>query len=264
MLCLLALRSSQGKGDEDLATLKNSTGLTFLRLNAGEFTMGSSSGDEKQAPPHVVEVSEFWLSRYEVTQKQWRKTMGTRPWAGQEFTSDGDSLAASYVSWSDATAFCKKLTESPEEIAAGRRYRLPTEAEWEYACRAGSKTLYSFGDDPALLWEYAWWYDPAHMPEIKAHSHARAVGTKKPNAWSLYDMHGNVCEWCGDWAGPYSAERTRDPKGLANGRARVRRGNGWLGDWQSSISAARDWGVPEDRTAWVGFRPVLVLDRKQR
>ena len=129
----------------------------------------------------------FWLGKTEITQGQFKKVMGTEPWLNQDSVQIGEDNAAS-VSWNDATAFCQRLTDQK-----GESYRLPTEAEWEYACRAGTTTSWSFGDDEEQLGQYAWFRGNA-----SGEQYVHKVGLKKPNPWGLYDMHGNAWEWCSD------------------------------------------------------------------
>ena len=129
----------------------------------------------------------FYLGRHEVTQEQYERVMGVNP-----SNFKGPQHPVEQVSWDDAVSFCDKLSALPEEQAAGRMYRLPTEAEWEYACRAGSTTRYSFGDDEADLGDHAWFDDNSSPRHIR-------WARSSPNAWGLYDMHGNVWEWCADW-----------------------------------------------------------------
>jgi formylglycine-generating enzyme required for sulfatase activity len=125
------------------------------------------------------------------------------------------------VSWDDAYEFCRQLSALPEEMRAGRVYRLPTEAEWEYACRAGTTTQYSFGDDESRLGEYAWFLD-------NSGSDTHSVGQRKPNPWGLFDMHGNVLEWCSDWYdGEYGSDDVTDPQGPSQGSFRIYRGGAW-------------------------------------
>ncbi|NBW87127.1 MAG: formylglycine-generating enzyme family protein [Planctomycetia bacterium] len=187
----------------------------------------------------------FYLGVTEVTNAQWKAVMGEVPSMWQ----DADRPVEE-VSWNDAVAFCRKLSELPEERAAGREYRLPTEAEWEYACRAGSKTAYSFGDDEGSLGEHGWF-------DGNSDGQTHPVARKKPNAWGLHDMHGNVWEWCSDWYGEYPAGATTDPAGPAGGSDRVFRGGGWsdtAGDCRSALRGRRD---PEDRYYFLGFRLAL-------
>jgi formylglycine-generating enzyme required for sulfatase activity len=148
------------------------------------------------------------------------------------------------VSWDDAVEFCRKLSQ-----ASGKTVRLPTEAQWEYACRAGSKTRFSYGDDPdySKLGDYAWY---TANSESKTHP----VGQKRPNEWGLYDMHGNVWQWCSDWyADSYANANNTDPQGPDSGSVRVLRGGGWGVTPQFCRSASRDWFAPVGRS-YGGFR----------
>jgi formylglycine-generating enzyme required for sulfatase activity len=155
------------------------------------------------------------------------------------------------VSWEDAVEFCRKLSELSAEKAAGNVYRLPTEAQWEYACRAGTTTQFSFGDDESDLGDYAWYRE-------NSASKAHPVGGKQPNAWGLYDMHGNVWEWCQDWYDDYPSGAVTDPTGPADGSGRVIRGGGW--DFIAEIcrSAYRSGFGPSFRSlSDCGFRVCL-------
>jgi formylglycine-generating enzyme required for sulfatase activity len=143
--------------------------------------------------------------------------------------------------------FCRKLSELPAERSAGRVYRLPTEAEWEYACRAGSKTKWSFGDSESSLGDYAWY-------RSNSDSKTHPVGTKKPNAWGLYDMHGNVWEWCSDWLADYTTTAVSDPTGPATGSFRVFRGGGWINTRGYCRSAYRYGLAPSLPGRHLGFR----------
>jgi len=194
------------------STFRNSIGMEFMRIPAGTFQMGSNDpnayNDEK--PVHTVRISKpFYLGKYEVTQGQWEAIMGKNP---SQFQG-GPKLPVESVSWEDVQEFIRRL--NAEE---GRKsYRLPTEAEWEYAARAGTMTAYSYGDDARQLEEYAWYQENSGK---KTHS----VGQKQPNAWGLYDMHGNVGEWVQDWYGPYTTGAVEDPVGPSSGLFRVNRG----------------------------------------
>ena len=171
----------------------------------------------------------FSIGRYEVTQSQYQAVMGNNP---SEFK--GANKPVENVSWEVALAFCVKLSGLPTEVAAGRVYRLPREAEWDYACRAGTTTTYSFGDDEKDLGEYAWFRDNS---DGKTH----VVGGKLPNAWGLYDMHGNVWEWCADQESSY----------------RQSRGGGWGNSAPSCRSSFRYGIVSSFRSGFVGFRIAL-------
>ena len=193
--------------------IENSIGMVLVPIPAGEFVMGSpktESGRRNVEVQHPVTLTKpFLLGVHEVTQGQWQAVMGTTPWKGKQYVKEGDDYPATYVSWNDAVEFCRKLSEKE-----GLEYRLPTEAEWEYACRAGTTTAYSFGDDASELGEYAWYRENAWDAGQK---YAHTVGQKKPNPWGLYDMHGNVWEWCEDRYGVYHAGAATDPTGPAAG-----------------------------------------------
>ena len=160
------------------------------------------------------------------------------------------------VSWHEAVAYCAELTEQAREeelLPEGYEYRLPTEAEWEYACRAGTTTRFSYGDDPdyTQLGEYAWYSNNSSKT-------THPVGQKKPNGWGLYDMHGNVWEWCLDWYGDYPGDNITDPQGPTKGTFCVRRGGRWGTPARYCRSATRDYSQPNFRHSGVGFRIVLA------
>ncbi|MBL9128505.1 MAG: formylglycine-generating enzyme family protein, partial [Verrucomicrobiales bacterium] len=188
----------------------------------------------------------FWLGRTEVTQGQYREVMGSAP---SRFS--GSDLPVESVSWVDATEFCRRLG-----AREGRTYRLPTEVEWEYACRAGTRTAFGFGDDDTWLGEFAW-YDASSGFET------HPVGTRKPNAWGFYDMHGNVWEWCLD---PYPGEGgvSSGPAGDAaggSGSLRVRRGGAWYNRPVFCRSSRRDFDRENRRDAGTGFRIVWEVEQ---
>jgi len=169
-LLLLMLLTTVGCDDQPIE-------MTFKEIPAGTFTMGSPEGevarqdDENQ---HKVTISKpFYMQTTEVTQGQWKAVMGTEPWKGEKYVKEGANYAATYVSWDDAVAYCKKLSEKE-----GKTYRLPTEAEWEYACRAGTETRWSFGDDEKVLGDYAWYNENAY--DIVSERYAHQVGLKNP------------------------------------------------------------------------------------
>ncbi|MCH7989145.1 MAG: formylglycine-generating enzyme family protein [Planctomycetes bacterium] len=201
----------------------DSIGMVLVPVPAGEFQMGSpdsdSDADDDEKPQHLVKITEpFYLSAYVVTQQEYEKVMGVRPWQGQEYVKEGPDNPATNVSHDDAVEFCRKLSETE-----GVEYRLPTEAEWEYACRAGTTTVYSFGDDASKLRQYAW-YDENAWDVGEEYAHR--VGQKLPNPWGLFDMHGNVWELCQDGYASYGSEKVvSDPMGPAQGdEYRVLRG----------------------------------------
>jgi hypothetical protein len=224
--------------------------MEFVRIPAGEFMMGSPVGESgrsnNEEPRHQVKITEpFYMLSTEVTQQQYIQIMGHNP-----SIFKGANNPVEKVSWNDAIEFCRKLSKKTE-----RKITLPTEAQWEYACRAGTDTRFSFGDDDMLLESYCWY----NSNSIKK---SRPVATKKPNAWDLYDMHGNVQEWCGDRFGYnyYSTSPSVDPKGPSNGQPviRVYRGGCWGYVSDFCRSATRSGSTPNDRGGILGFRVVFA------
>ena len=232
-------------------------GLNFemMPIPAGTFVMGSPD-DEKdrdvtgnEGPQTTVTITKpFWLGKTEVTQSQWKVVMGNNP-----SSFKGDDLPVEMVSWNDATAFCKKLNEMKRDtLPAGYHYTLPTEAQWEYACRAGTTTRFSYGNDTGYsqLGSYAWYRD-------NSSSNTHPVGEKLPNGWGLHDMHGNVYEWCLDWYGDYQGGSITDPQGPQSGTDRVIRGGSWLFNARSCRSANRNRYRPDSKDYYLGFRVAL-------
>jgi len=236
--------------------ITNSIGMKLVLIPKGTFMMGSPESEEgrkENETQHEVTISEdYYLGVYEVTQAQYEKVMGKNPsyFQGAKVGNENADLPVESVSWDDTVEFCKKLSDLPEEKKAGRLYRLPTEAEWEYARRAGSKTAYSFDDEEGLLPEYGW---------FKRNSSGRThtVGILEPNAWGLYDMHGNVWEWCSDRYGEYPQGAVSDPSGPKEGSIRVVRGGSWNGGAADCRSAFRFGGAPSFRGYSLGFRVAL-------
>ncbi len=223
-------------------TLATSIGMKLVLIPAGQFQMGSPESDleayDYEKPQHTVRITKpFYLGVTEVTQAQYERVMETNP-----STFKGADLPVETVSWEDAVEFCRKLSAKE-----GRTYRLPTEAEWEYACRAGSQTKWCFGNNASEVGEYAWYLDNADM---KTHP----VGLKKANAWGLYDMHGNVWEWCSDWRGQYPSTAVADPTGATAGSYRVDRGGSWIIGARYCRSAYRYDDAPGNRNGDLGFR----------
>jgi len=221
--------------------LGNGIKLEMVLIPAGEFMMGN----DIEKPVHKVTITKpFYLGKYQVTQEQWQAPMGGNP-------SDykGPRNPVENVSWDDCQQFFGNLN-----VIAGRQggeFVLPTEAQWEYACRAGSTDKFCFGDYENQLGEYAWY-------TTNSGSKTHPVGVKKPNAWGLYDMHGNVWEWCQDWYGAYRAEAVDDPSGPAKGSNRVFRGGGWDDFAWICRSAYRNRITPEYRFNPLGFRVAQV------
>jgi len=233
----------------------NSIGMELIEIPAGTFTMGSPVGEKdreaNEAQVTVTLTKPFWLGKTEVTQGQWRQVMGTEPWKGKDYVQADKDCPATYVSWDDATTFCQNLTEIERKagkLKADEEYRLSTEAEWEYACRAGTTTAYSFGDDEKQLGNFGWF-----AGNTAGEQYAHAVGLKKPNPWGLHDMHGNVWEWCSNWYDEKLSGGT-DPVGPGKGSLRVNRGGSWGYFPDFCRSAYRYYFVPSDRNNNLGFR----------
>jgi len=221
--------------------------MKLVLIPAGRFMMGSPDSEKgrvpHEGPQHEVTISRpFYMAATEVTQAQYQAIMGTNPSFFQ-----GELNPVEHVSWTDATEFCKKLS-----VRTRRTVRLPTEAEWEYACRAGSSTRFCFGDADEVLGDYAW-------TEANSGGTTHPVGRKEPNAWGLYDMHGNVCEWCADWYGAYPDGPATDPQGPASGTYRVLRGGCVLTAPSVDRCGLRVLDPPSKRTAIYGFRVVVAV-----
>ncbi len=241
--------------------------MEFVLIPAGEFMMGSSEAERQialvqetdgwakeriptEGPQHNVKITQrFYLGKYEVTQAQWQAVMGNNP---SRFKDPMHPVKQ--VSWDDIQPFLAKLNAAFQK--KGMLFRLPTEAEWEYACRAGTTTAFYFGDNPALLAQHGWFKDNSGG---KTHP----VGQGQPNPWGLYDMHGNVWEWCSDWYGAdyYAKSPPADPTGPPTGSHRVYRGGGWSSPARHCRAAFRDHFNPGDRHFHLGLgcRLSLVL-----
>ena len=225
--------------------------LEMVLIPAGEFLMGSPAWDNNaradEKPQHRVRITKpFCLGKYKVTQEQWAAVMGSNP---SHF--NGPKNPVEQVSWDDCQAFLGKLNETT--AGQGDKFALPTETQWEYACRAGSTTRYYFGEEEGQLGEYAW-YDK------NSGGQTHRVGEKKPNAWGLYDMHGNVWEWCADWYGDdyYGKSPPDDPTGPSEGSYRVLRGGSWCYPAGPCRSAVRNFFAPGIRDYFPGFRVLRV------
>ncbi len=246
--------SSAGAGQNEIA---NTIGAKMALIGPGSFLMGSTTGPGDERPAHRVNLTKgFYMGVTEVTQEQWESVM-----PDNRSRYKGADRPVTNVTLDDCIEFCKLLTQKERaqgKLPEGAEYRLPTEAEWEYACRAGSETKYGFGDSETELGDYAWYSENSVRTQ--------PVGTKKPNAWGLFDMHGNVWEWCSDWYGSYSAGETEDPTGAPAGEAynkRVFRGGSWGSTAAYCRSAARN-GCQGDnpkhyRLSGLGFRLVRTL-----
>ncbi|MCL2181220.1 MAG: SUMF1/EgtB/PvdO family nonheme iron enzyme, partial [Treponema sp.] len=243
----------------------------FVRIQGGTYMRGSPANEtgrdaDSESPQHQVTVSSFTMNQYLVTQGEWHRVMGTtiRQLAGSNpMVGEGDEYPMYYVSWFDAVEYCNRLSRreglTPAYTITGsgdnrtvtwnrsaNGYRLPTEAEWEYACRAGTATAYNTGNNITT----------SHANFDSTLNRTSAVGSYAPNAWGLYDMHGNVFEWCWDWYGGYPARAQNDPQGASSGSARVLRGGSW-GSWAAyARSAYRFNFTPTHRGYGFGFRVV--------
>jgi len=220
--------------------------LDLVLVPAGFFSMGDDKGYHVEKPVHKVTITKpFYLGKYEVTQEQWESIMGNNP-----SLIKGPKKPVENISWDNCQQFLVELNEKTGEREG--KFVLPTEAQWEYACRAGSTGKFCFGDDEIQLAEYAR-YDK------NSGGKTYPVGDRKPNAWGLYDMHGNVWEWCEDWYGKYGAEAVTDPSGPATGSRRVLRGGGWGLDARFCRSASRATDEPRGRGIYLGMRVARVV-----
>jgi len=207
--------------------------IEFCHIPAGTFRMGRSGNF------HGVTISKaFYLAKYPVTQDQWEAIMGDNP-----SYFKGAKLPVEQVSWEDCQQFIERLNGQTRKA----KYRLPTEAEWEYACRAGSTTPYPFGDDKKKLSDHGWYHANS---DDKSHP----VGQKVPNSWGLHDMNGGVWEWCNDWYTPYPRWKETDPQGPSSGSDRVLRGGSWFDGPKRCRSGFRSYFSPDFRCNFFGFR----------
>ena len=242
-------------------TFTNSLGMEFILIPSGTFTMGSPPDEPFRGSSevqHRVSISRpFYIQTTEVTLKQWRSLMGKRLLVRRK---GSDNMPVTQVSWFDCMEFIKRLNRLAEE-----KYRLPTEAEWEYAARAGTQTAFIWGDtidcEKAMYGNNSIKHDVCqlYIQSLKLQIDEPApVKSYQPNPWGLYDMHGNVWEWCVDWFGDYKKNPATDPKGPDSGTMRIRRGGSWFKHGHSCRSANRSFGHPATRYRTTGFR--LVRD----
>jgi len=216
---------------------KRPTGLELVRVKGGCFTQGSDSSGFMEKPSHEVCLSDYYIGKYEVTQRDWRDVMGSNP---SRLQVCGDDCPVDSVSWNDAREFIARLNS-----ITGRAFRLPTEAEWEYACTdRGSAENWCGGNSADAV---AWQRDNSGL---KPHP----AGRKQPNSLGIHDMSGNVWEWVYDWSGPYDSSRQIDPKGANSGSTKVRRGGSWQYGSEKATSVWRSSGYPDDRAMDIGFR----------
>jgi len=265
LVCLLLLMllfavwcEDSTHGQQPGKSITNTIGMKFNKIPAGTFLMGSPETEKDRRDieyQHKVTITKaFYMQTTEVTQGQWKAVMETEPWKGEDDIKEGSNYPVTYVSLDEALAYCKKLSEKE-----GKRYRLPTEAEWEYACRAGTKTTWSFGNDEKVLGDYAWYAKNAYYADEQ---YAHQVGLKMPNPFGLFDMHGNVYEWCNDYYAKdyYKQSPEKDPTGPARGLTRVLRGGSWDYLARGTRSAHRNTHTADYRRNYDGFRLVRELD----
>jgi formylglycine-generating enzyme required for sulfatase activity len=281
LLLLVDLPAPVNAADPDPSkVITNSLGMKLAYIPAGKFLMGSPAGeadrDEGETQHEVTITRPFYLGVYEVTQGEFTKLIAATGKARAIFTAQrggGPSNPMENLTWDFAVQFCKALTNQPAEKEAGRRYRLPTEAEWEYACRAGTTTPFHFGkslNSKEANFNGNYPYGGAEKgPYLRK---TDKVGSHAPNAWGLYDMHGNVAEWCSDFYDPdyYRKSPKEDPKGPEKGVVptdydgfyRVIRGGSWLDEGRACRSAYRSRAMPHDPYRLIGLRVVCeVTDR---
>jgi formylglycine-generating enzyme required for sulfatase activity len=255
----------------------NSLGMKFVLIPAGKFTMGSPAeegGRNANEIQHEVQISQpFFMGVCAVTQAEYQKVMGSNPSA---FSAAGANRSAvggmgttrfpvETVSWDDAVKFCARLSALPAEKGARRVYRLPTEAEWEYACRAGTTTPFHFGKTASPRDGNFYGSYPGRGLGAGARGLGRptTVGSYKPNAWGLFDMHGNITQWCSDWYESYYYKDSpnKDPKGPAKASIRVLRGGTFCYSAGSCRAAHRDGIGPTARHNFIGFRAACTASR---
>jgi len=267
-------RSDQGT--EARQILMNSIGMEFIEIPAGEFLMGAPSTEDgardDETPQHQIKITKpFRLGKFEVTQQEYERVMGRNPsffsatGKGKEKVAGMDTkrFPVEQVSWDEAVEFCRKLSELPAEKSARRAYRLPTEAEWQYACRAGTTTAFHFGnslgaDQANINGHFPY---PQGAPRGKFLNRTAAVGSYSPNAFGLYDMHGNVAEYCHDWFGReyYRESPPEDPQGPSAGADKLVMGGSWSSDAARCRCAFRRSNATSGRASYFGLR--VVCDR---
>jgi formylglycine-generating enzyme required for sulfatase activity len=250
------------------AEVTNAVGMRLVLIRPGLFLMGSPAGEvgrhAGEGPAHEVDISlAFYLGVHTVTQEQYQRVAGRNPAHFRQVAGhDARTFPVENVSWEEASEFCRALSSLPEERQRGRSYRLPTEAEWEYACRAGTPTPFSRGVSlSSAEANFDGRYPCGGAAKGDHLKRTAAVGSYAPNAWGLYDMHGNVWEWCSDWYSEryYRQSPRRDPRGPDVGEARVLRGGCWQNHGRMLRAANRDWVGPGYHGFTVGFRVVLVV-----
>lgn len=245
-------------GAIETIAIADGVALSMVWCPAGSFRMGSPETeldrDSNETAHKVTLTSGFWLGQFEVTKEQWYTVMGTTPWFGQEEVIYDSDSPATYLSWNDAQAFVRTLREM-----TGLNFSLPTEAQWEYACRAGTSTRFYWGDDLdyADMDAHAWYFDNA---EDIGEDYAHAAGQKTPNAWGLYDTTGNVSEWCQDWyQSDLGENQENNPDGPSSGTDKLQRGGSWSSFANNCRAANRTHKEPNLANTRYGLR-ILRLE----
>lgn len=249
---VLTVGCEQAKKESEITTtLPGGANMEMTWIKPGTFKMGGiyPMWQDNERPAHQVEISKgFYLGKYEVTQAQWESAMGTQPWKGR--AADNANAPATFVSWNDAQAFIDTLNRATNS----KLYRLPTEAEWEYACRTGTHDTWHFGSNADTLAHFAWF-------SKNAQRFPSQVGQKLPNQWGLYDMHGNVAEWCSDWYDdeyPTAHKTRKNPQGPNKGEHRVARGGDYLHSKWHVTAATRMGAHPIEKSGAIGFRLLRI------
>lgn len=253
----LRLRGKYSAAPSISILLPGNIPLEMVWIPAGTFLMGMYPGEQDglqyiESPQHQVTISKgFYMGKYEVTKEQWETVMGTTPWEGELYLNTDPSSPAFNMSWLEAQAFMTEIRKLTK-----RRFGLPTEAQWEYACRAGTTTRYHWGDDPAysLINDYAWTYNNTGTEHYE-----HVVGLKLPNQWGLFDMNGNVFEMCQDWFSPiYPEDPVIDPTGPSTGHDKCSRGGSWNFRTWFCRSASRNGFNPDSGDEKQGFRVIMT------
>ncbi len=239
--------------------------MVLVPINAGSFMMGSTTGEKDEQPVHKVHITyPFWIGKYEVSQKEYDAVMDMNP----SFNRN-PKKPVSNVSWFQAVEFCSRLNSKRcKKIPKQYIYRLPTEAEWEYCCRAGNSSEFNFGNNPSMSYKYANFCDVSNTNKLPWQDKTQndrfnklaPVGSFLPNAWGIHDIHGNVWEWCLDNFGEYIGEIQTNPCGSENGFTKVLRGGSWYHGVKGCRSANRDGVDPGSNDKDFGFRIVLAPD----
>jgi formylglycine-generating enzyme required for sulfatase activity len=259
----LAGESGTGaRQDSITVALEGAEPIQLLWISPGTFMMGSTSENRREADERAFRVTltrGFWMGEYEVTQGQYQAVMGDNP---SQFKAAGLNAPVEQVDWFDVMEFCGRLTEQERDagrLPEGAFFTLPTEAQWEYACRAGTTTPFSFGESlGADMANFNGNFPYGEAAKGEFRQRTLPVGTFQPNAYGLYDMHGNVREWCRDWYGAYPSGARDNPEGPLVGTERVVRGGSWFNSARFCRSAERSSNEPSFEGDLLGFRVVLV------